>query len=311
MSHSEPVWAVTLFSQMNILGIGIATLDIINTVDGYPAEDSEVRAVRQQQRRGGNVTNTLAVLSQQGHCCSWAGVLANEPDTQYIIDDLKCHNIDYRYCRHITGGKAPASYITLNQRNGSRTIVHYRNLPEFDFPNFNMIDLAPYDWVHFEGRNIEETRKMLEKCAAKNLSLPRSLEVEKVRPGIETLFRLANVLLFSKDYAARQGFDNGTDFLHFIRKQAPHAILVCAWGTQGASAMDANGSVFASRAYPPAKVIDTTGAGDVFNAGIIDGLLRNQKLEQTLSAACRLAGHKCGIPGINGLLRSYPGPVAF
>ena len=29
----------------HILGIGIATLDIINTVDGYPPEDAEVRAM--------------------------------------------------------------------------------------------------------------------------------------------------------------------------------------------------------------------------------------------------------------------------
>jgi hypothetical protein len=28
----------------HILAIGIATLDIVNTLDGYPAEDSEVRA---------------------------------------------------------------------------------------------------------------------------------------------------------------------------------------------------------------------------------------------------------------------------
>ena len=63
-----------------ILGVGIATLDIINTVDGYPAEDSEVRAIHQRICRGGNATNTLVVLSQLGHRCAWAGVLADEPD---------------------------------------------------------------------------------------------------------------------------------------------------------------------------------------------------------------------------------------
>ena len=47
-----------------ILGIGIATLDIINEVDGYPVEDSEQRALAQRQRTGGNVTNTLTVLRQ-------------------------------------------------------------------------------------------------------------------------------------------------------------------------------------------------------------------------------------------------------
>ncbi len=287
---------------MKVLAIGIATLDIVNTVDGYPAEDGEVRALEQQRRRGGNATNTLVVLAQLGHHCCWAGVLADEPDTQAIIDDLEYHGVSYQYCRRIVGGKAPTSYITLNRRSGSRTIIHYRNLPEFGFHDFHAIDLAPFDWVHFEGRNIEETRKMLQRCAAQHPSLPRSLEVEKSRPGIETLFHLANVLLFSKTYATSRGFNNPADFLYSIRRQAPHPTLVCAWGDQGASAMDTKGTIFSSPAYPPGKTIDTTGAGDVFNAGIIDGLMHSRELGSTLSAACRLAGRKCGIMGINGLM---------
>ena len=47
-----------------ILGVGIATLDIINRVEHYPGADDEVRALSQVQVRGGNVTNTLVVLAQ-------------------------------------------------------------------------------------------------------------------------------------------------------------------------------------------------------------------------------------------------------
>jgi len=144
---------------MNILGIGIATLDIVNTVDGYPREDSKVR-------RGGNVTNTLVVLSQLGHRCSWGGVLAKEPDTAYILRDLERHHIDYRYCRQVEDGTAPTSYILLNRRNGSRTIIHYRDLPEFTHREFRRIDLSPFHWIHFEGRDVAHTRKMLERCVA-------------------------------------------------------------------------------------------------------------------------------------------------
>ena len=46
-----------------ILGVGIATLDLINEVERYPPEDAEVRALTQRRSRGGNAANTLAVLS--------------------------------------------------------------------------------------------------------------------------------------------------------------------------------------------------------------------------------------------------------
>ena len=36
-----------------ILAVGIATLDIINLVDSYPSEDTEVRALSQRKLRGG------------------------------------------------------------------------------------------------------------------------------------------------------------------------------------------------------------------------------------------------------------------
>ncbi len=286
---------------MNVLGIGIATLDIVNTVNGYPPEDSEVRALELERRRGGNATNTLVVLSQLGHRCSWGGVLAKGPDSRYILDDLKHHHIDIRHCRHVEKGKAPTSCIILNRRNGSRTIIHYRDLPEFGFEDFDRIDLAPFHWVHFEGRNVTETHRMLERCAAEYPALPRSLEVEKSRPDIETLFPLAKVLLFSKEYARHQGFEDGTRFLLSLQKQLPGTILVCAWGEKGASAVALDGTLFSSPAYPPPRVVDTTGAGDAFNAGIIDGLLRGEPLDATLHAACRLAGRKCGISGLAGM----------
>ena len=99
-----------------ILGVGIATLDIINTVDDFPEEDSEVRALAQEQRRGGNATNTLVVLSQLGHHCTWAGTLAHDAGSEVIRADLQRHGIDTTHTQVITHGRGPTSYITLNQQ---------------------------------------------------------------------------------------------------------------------------------------------------------------------------------------------------
>ena len=281
-----------------ILGIGIATLDIINMVEEFPAEDSEVRATGQQLRRGGNATNTLVTLARLGHRCSWGGVLADDPDSRHIVADLDNNGVEWRYCRRVPGGRTPTSCIVLNQQNGSRTIIHYRDLPEFGFEDFRHIDPGRFDWVHFEGRNVAETGRMLERCAALRPRLPRSLELEKVRDGMENLFPLAHLLLFSREYALWHGFDDAPELLHAMRERAPHAILTCTWGSEGAWAMDRDGSLYSSPAFPPPRILDTTGAGDVFNAGIIDGLLRGERLEAALRNACRLAGEKCGRMGI-------------
>lgn len=283
-----------------ILAIGIATLDIINTTDGYPAEDAEVRAVSQRVSRGGNATNTLVVLSQLGHRCTWGGVWVNEPDGQRILEDLSYYRIDMSKCRVVSNGKVPTSYIILNQRTGSRTIVHYRNLPEFSLADFQRIDLGQFDWLHFEGRTVAETARMLQWARQLCPTLPISVEIEKPRPQIEQLFN-ADVLLFSQVFAEYQGYTEASTFLQAMRQQAPQASLVCAWGTAGGYVLTTTGTFLHSPAYPPAQVIDTLGAGDTFNAGIIDGLCRKQDLATALNQACRLAGKKCGQVGLAGV----------
>lgn len=288
----------------NILAVGIATLDIINIVEAYPQEDAELRALAQQVRRGGNATNTLAVLSQLGHHCSWAGTLAEEPDALTIEADLAQYAIDTRYVHRAASGKVPTSYICLSQQTGSRTIVHHRDLDEYSFEQFIKIDLSGFDWVHIEGRNVEATRQMLTQLKSQRPDLSCSLEIEKERPGISTLIPHADLLLFSRAYALAQGYATAEAFLQGQHKSHGKAAMVCAWGDEGAYAIDRDKNLHSAPAFPPPKVVDTLGAGDVFNAGMIDALLRGKSLDEALMAASRLAGKKCGQHGFAELTAS-------
>jgi len=291
-----------------ILAVGIAALDIITTVDGYPPEDTEVRALTRRIARGGNATNTLVALSQLGHACAWAGTLGDGEGAQVILDDLRRHRIATAACPVYRGASPPTSYIVVSAATGSRTIVHYRDLPELTSTDFAAVDLAGVDWVHFEGRNVPETRRMLERVRRDRPGLPCSLEVEKPRPEIEGLLGLVDVVLFSRHYARARGHGEPARLFAALRPRAPAATLVCAWGEAGASATSAAGGACESPAFPPVRVVETVGAGDVFNAGCIDALVRGVPLEQALVAACRIAGRKCGQLGLEGLAAPGPGP---
>ena len=286
-----------------ILAVGIATLDVINEVASYPREDAEVRALSHSVRRGGNATNTLVVLSQLGHNCEWAGVWADEPDARILRADLDRYAIQTRYCRRIGQGKIPTSYITCSRATASRTIVHYRDLPEFDFGSFRGIPLDTFDWVHFEGRNVGETLRMMEHLRYRCPGVPVSLEVEKAREGIEALFPYANLLLFAQAFADYCGYSPEA-MLQAVSENAPHADIVCTLSERGAVGLNRNGELLFSAAYPPAELVDTLGAGDTFNAAMIDAALRGKSLLASLERACRLAGAKCGQVGFHGLDRS-------
>jgi ketohexokinase len=283
-----------------ILGIGNATLDIINTVAHYPMEDDEVRALSQHRCIGGNCANTLTVLQQLGHHCAFAGILTTEPDGHYITLELKRQGINIDYCRAVKG-KAPTSYILLSHDAGTRTIVHYRDLPEFSFADFEKIELSTFDWLHFEGRNITETVRMLDLVRERFPSLPWSVEIEKPKPGIESLFEGAAILLFSRHYVTYLGYSDAPTFLHQLHPNLPSIEKTCAWGEEGAYAINHEGKIHHAPAFSPPQVVDTLGAGDTFNAGFIDAHLRNYPLAECLILACQLAGRKCGQYGFGGL----------
>lgn len=280
-----------------ILAIGIATIDIINRVSRYPAEDDEVRALSQLQVRGGNATNSLVVLSQLGHQCHWAGVMINEPDSAVVEKDLTRHQVDYSFCLRLDQGKMPTSYINLSEESGSRTIVHHRDCPELPFAHFKNLAVSDFDWIHFEGRNVDELEHMLHWLRQHYPEIPCSMEVEKPRKGIEALFHLPDLLMFSRPYALRRGFDSAD---RFLSAQTAPGLMTCSWGEQGAW-LRQNDEIIHNPAFPPPQVVDTLGAGDTFNAGLISALVNEKAPQQALELACRLASRKCGQHGFEHL----------
>lgn len=292
-----------------ILGVGIATLDIVNEVATYPAEDAEVRALAQRQVRGGNVANSLVVLSQLGHPCAWAGTLGDDQASRLILADLERHAIDTRLAVRHAGRCTPTSYIALSRATGTRTIVHYRDLPELTAGDLAAGLAAQWGWlgsgctwVHFEGRSPEDTAAMLRLVRDRLPGVPISLELEKIRPGGEHLLEGPDLILFSRAYALALGASDPVRFLtdQARRSGARHCAL--AWGEHGAYGWTRGVGCAHVPARPPDRLVDTLGAGDVFNAAVIDGLLRGLDLPAALGLANHLAGFKCGRQGLVGLV---------
>lgn len=289
-----------------VLGVGIATLDIVNEVAAYPPEDAELRALAQRQVRGGNVTNTLAVLRQLGRRCAWAGTLADDPASRRILADLEAQQIDTSRVVCHPGACTPVSYITLSRANGSRTIVHHRDLPELTAVGFaetcEALGWGPWSWVHFEGRAPAETGAMLRLVRARLPGVPISLELEKPRSGAEVLLDGPDLLLFSRAYVQAQGIADPEVFLRHLAGDTGARHCVLAWGAGGSFGWTRGADVVHAQAEPPDRLVDTLGAGDVFNAAVIDGLLDGLTLPEVLVVANRLAGRKCGRVGLAGLV---------
>ncbi|RDH82400.1 MAG: ketohexokinase [endosymbiont of Galathealinum brachiosum] len=283
----------------NILLNGIATLDIINQLDHYPEEDSEVRALTQTLRIGGNAANSSIVLQQLGVNAHLIASRADDSNAKQVFSQLNERKINTDLCPVHNNSSTPTSYITLNSHNGSRSIIHYRDLTELQASYYIKLNLSQYNWLHFESRDCKQQLKMLQ--YAQTFKLPISIELEKNRKAIETIIPFADLLLISKPFAESQGFDNAYDCIKHYSQRYSDKTITCTWGKQGAWAY-ANSSIIHQDAFPLDKTIETLGAGDTFNAGIIYSLIKQKSLSQTLKFACRLAANKCMQSGFDHLI---------
>ncbi len=281
-----------------ILLVGTATLDLVFDLDHHPGEDEEMRARALRTCRGGNAANSAVVLSALGHQVEFLGVLAEAAESAVIERDFDAHGVAYHHCPRMPG-RPPTSSIYLSGVN--RSIVHYRDLPEMPAGQLDVLDLSGVDWIHFEARNLPALLAMIQHVRNRFPKVPVSVELEKPREGFESLLGRADLMMCSRGIAAYYGQEDPRAFLADMSARVGGGILVAAWGERGAFGVEGAGVQCESPASAPGRVVDTLGAGDTFNAGVLHGMTSGWPLEKVLSFACKLAGRKCGSHGFDFL----------
>ncbi|XP_027859931.1 ketohexokinase isoform X3 [Xiphophorus couchianus] len=295
--------------QKKILCVGLVCLDIISVVEEYPEEDTDTRCVSQRWQRGGNASNSCTVLSLLGAPCAFMGSLAAGPVADFIMADFLQRAIDVSAVAWQVKGQTPSACCVVCPSSGSRTVLLYdTDLPDVTAQDFSRVDLAQFKWIHWEGRNAGEQVKMIQQVEKFNAQLPDhqrigiSVEIEKTREPLYELFPYGDVVFVSKDVARHFGFDSPEAALRGLYPRVKKgAVLICAWAEKGADALGPDGLLLHSDAFPPEMLVDTLGAGDTFNAGVLHTLSNGGSVQDALAFGCRIAGRKCGFHGYDGI----------
>ncbi|WP_038053171.1 carbohydrate kinase family protein [Thioalkalivibrio sp. ALJ1] len=281
-----------------ILATGIVTLDHTLDVAAFPVEDDEVRALSSTSQPGGNATNTALLLAQFGHRSELASVIAEDATGEALRERLQSAGLAVDHCVR-RSGVTPTSHILRSRANGTRTIVHYRDLPELQVDDVASIPWSEYDWLHFEGRNPEALATIISGARQSIFDQPISLELEKARPGLDECLEYADVLMLSRDWAATMA-DTPEAALRLLARRFPDRLVTLTAGSAGAW-IAARGEIRHCAPTPGLRVVDSVGAGDTFNAGLIHALVSGEPPEQALTAAVRLAERKLNQVGLDGL----------
>ncbi|KAF1793968.1 Ribokinase-like [Phytophthora cactorum] len=293
---------------MEVIGVGIAIIDVIHEVAAYPEGVPLLAAI------GGNVTNALVVCAQLGGRCRWLGVSTDpekDSDAAFVHNDLAAFGVDCSLASIETQGNMPVSYIVSSRATGSRTIVHSRNLVELSYEAFVkqftlyrgelQEDASKPVWFHFEGRNVDATQKMMLHVRENMPAAEMSIEIEALRndwgsamnglhihfqglyPSKTCLSKRRTVFRGCSWEAVGKRIDTTRESLHL------------PLGAEGVYFLNVPGSVTYHLPTPRLdKVVETIGAGDSFIGASLAGFsCGNVPLENVLKTACEVASAKC------------------
>ncbi len=239
---------------------------------------------------GGNACNSARVLAKLGHKVQLMSQLAEDSKSNWLIQQMRHAGIKMDLCTRSQNQTTPISSIWLNQQNGSRTIVHHRDLDEISLNDLQKLESLTPAWIHFEGRNIETLTHLFQKSKVAE-HCPKSLEIEKPREGIEELLPWMSVVIISQEYLRKKRL-SATECMWNLKKYNNELAIICTQGSDGLVAMDHSGHLITREAEPVDRIIDTIGAGDSFIAGLISALSQKKSFQDALVAANQLAALK-------------------
>ncbi len=138
---------------------------------------------------------------------------------------------------------------------------------------------------------------------ARAAGIPVIADVDDLYPGVETVLKSVDYLITSRDIPGRLTEEPDLKkSLPALQKRFGSRLTAATLGEQGVLAWD--GAQFH---YAPAfrvQPVDTTGAGDIFHAGFIYGLLQGWPLPRQLDFACAAAALNCTALGARGGIQS-------
>ncbi len=271
-----------------ILCVGRLYCDLIfSGVPRLPSYGTEVFASGVGLYPGGGAFITAAHLSELGHRTALAAMLPGTQLKDELLDQIHAAQIDLSLCRDLPQGADLQVTAALLGQN-DRAFVTHRSGPAC--PTLLARDLAQMNvgHLHFgELTTLVDHPDLLD--LARELDLTTSLDCawdETTAPeGISQLISQVDVFLPNEaeaNWLKAQGVD-----------LSGSALMVVKRGANGAEAMQ-GGQHF----YDPACAVDsvdTTGAGDAFNAGFLDAWLRGAILPKCLNA-----GNKSGAAAVQG-----------
>ena len=309
--------------SFNVVGVGNALVDILSHVeDQFLAEhgvekgimtliDTD-RAVELYSHMGpaveisgGSAANTIAAIAALGGKTAYVGKVKDEQLGRIFQHDMRAQGAAYDTPLASAGdGHETGRCMVLVSPDGERSMNTYLGWSEFLAPaDIVEAEMADAEWIYLEGYRFDgpDSHAAFQKAitATKSaggkvsVTLSDPFCVARHRAAFRKMVREDVDLLFANEHELKSLYETEDLETAIATARAECETVACTVGAKGAHLVQND-----LRVHAPTEataVVDATGAGDLFAAGVLAGLCRGADLltagRRGCVAAAEIIGH--------------------
>ena len=297
---------------MKILGIGNAIVDVICKVENNFLADnkltkSTMKLVDEAEFKkllsslkieetvsGGSVANSIVGLSQLGNKVGFIGKVNEDDLGDKYEQGLKKEKVEYFYSKkkeELPTGTClilitPDSERTMCTFLGTAGKINENDVDVNAVKNSEITFLEGYLWD--EGDPKRAFNKAIQNSNKVSMSLSDLFCVERHKPHFLDLVKNKLDITFANEQEITSLIDAKSfeDVVTFGKKLGK--LIVITRGEKGATAINGD-QVVESEIQKDLKIVDLTGAGDLFAAGFLHGHVNNLSVKESLEKGTQMS----------------------
>jgi fructokinase len=298
---------------MKILGIGNAIVDVICKVsDSFIDQNNLTKSTMklffdenefkslltnlkiEKTISGGSVANSIVGLSQLGDKVGFIGKVSNDSFGLKYEEGLKKENVEYFYSKkkeELPTGTClilvtPDSERTMCTFLGTAGKINENDVSSEAIKKSKIIFLEGYLWD--EGEPKKAFDKAIDNANKVAMSLSDLFCVDRHKPHFLNLVKNKLDITFANEQEIMSLIEakNFNEVINFSKQL--NNLIVITRGEKGAVAIS-GGEIFESDAKKNLKIVDLTGAGDLFSAGFLHGYINELTTKECLEKGTEMS----------------------
>jgi len=297
---------------MKILGIGNAIVDVICKVDedfliNNKLTKSTMKLVDETEFKkllsnlkieetvsGGSIANSIVGISQLGNKVGFIGKINDDELGAKYEEGLKKENVKFFYSKKKETSPTGTCLILITP-DSERTMctflgvagkINTNDINDSAIKESDLIFLEGYLWDEGDAKSAFDKALKLSKTSA--MSLSDKFCVDRHKKNFLDLVENKLDIIFANEQEIMSLIDTKSfnDVVEFGKKL--NKLLVITRGEKGSMSISRN-NVFECHSKKNLKVIDLTGAGDLFAAGFLHGFVNKMSEKENLEKGTEMA----------------------